>query len=85
MEERPVRRLRKYLDMSQSQFAAVLDSTQATVAGFETKAPPGRRLGFAIWDQWRNELHELRITLDDLFRPFPVEEQDETDDTRPAA
>jgi hypothetical protein len=78
----PVGRLRERLELTQEKMAFELQCAQSSIYDAETKGPPGRRLGFLIWDLWRDELHELRISLDDLLRPFPSPPRD---DSRPAA
>ncbi len=78
----PVRRLRERLGYSQQKMAEKLGTNQPTIAHFEYKEAPGKRFGFLIWDLYRDELHELRITLDDLLRPW---ERPQGDDPRHAA
>ena len=63
-----VRQLRKYLQLSQSEFGARVDRTQATISEAEERGHIGREAGLAILDAWRPEMQELRLTLEDLLR-----------------
>lgn len=78
----PVGQLRERLKFTQSRMAEKLDCTQSVVHDLENLGPPSREMALLLWDTWRNELHELRISLDDLLRPFPAPPRD---NSRPAA
>ena len=67
----PIARIRDHLHLSQAAFGKAVGTQQAEISRMENtkrRVKPSRTVALAIWVGWRSDLHELRITLEDLLR-----------------